>query len=248
MSKNKHGLSRRISDNIKRQVRQRCGFGCIVCGCAIIQYHHFAPEFVDATEHNPDGITLLCGKCHDKARGHYTPHRIATLNANPRCLQQGYVQDDFLFLANDEIHFQIGSATFKNHSVVVYDDIPLIAFAPGISANEPLRLFARMETDDSEHLMEIDDNEWRVGSDHFDVETVSNMLIVRRKLGDILLRMIVEDGDIRFDRLKMGFRGYKIGVTDGRFDVSDPFGSRMLLTCPSIKSTLRLSSSGGICV
>lgn len=33
---NKQGISRDIPDPIKRDVRQRCGFGCVICGkCCI---------------------------------------------------------------------------------------------------------------------------------------------------------------------------------------------------------------------
>lgn len=246
MSVNKHNLPRRIPSPVRRKVRQRCGFGCIVCGYAIIQYHHFNPEFADAIEHNADGITLLCGRCHDKAHAYFTPGRINELNQNPKCLQTGYTRDDFLFLASDKIHFQIGSATFRNHAVILYDDIPLMAFAQPMDKGEPLLLSARMETQDGKQLMEIEDNEWRVGVDHFDVETVANSLTIRKKLGDLLLHMTIKDSDVEFDKLQMGFRGYKIGITEGLFDVSTPDGSRMLLACPNIHSPLRLSSSGGV--
>ena len=56
---NDHGLSRTIPEGVKREVRQRCGFGCVICGLGFYDYEHFAPDFVDATEHNPAGMTLL---------------------------------------------------------------------------------------------------------------------------------------------------------------------------------------------
>ena len=66
---NRYGLARsQLTPAIKREVRQRCGFGCIKCGNALIQYEHFDPPFEHAKEHNPNGITLLCAGCHDKKR------------------------------------------------------------------------------------------------------------------------------------------------------------------------------------
>src|SRR5262249_39317629 len=59
--RNKHGLSRYIPKAIKKQVRRRCGFGCVICANAIITYEHIEPPFAEAREHDPDRITLLCG-------------------------------------------------------------------------------------------------------------------------------------------------------------------------------------------
>lgn len=64
---NRYGLRRHVPEDIARAVRRRCSFCCVVCGEALVQYHHFNPPFEDCTAHNPDGITLLCGTCHDKA-------------------------------------------------------------------------------------------------------------------------------------------------------------------------------------
>ena len=55
-SENEHGLSREdLRAPVKRQIRQECFFGCVVCGKLPYTYEHFAPPFKDATEHNPRG-------------------------------------------------------------------------------------------------------------------------------------------------------------------------------------------------
>lgn len=58
MYKNKYGLSRNIPNHIKRAVRQKCGFGCVICGLFICDFDHYAPSFSEAKKHNPDGITF----------------------------------------------------------------------------------------------------------------------------------------------------------------------------------------------
>ena len=63
-ARNKHGLPRTIPESIKRKVRQRCGFGCVICGIGLYEYEHFAPEYKDAKSHAPEGITLLCPNHH----------------------------------------------------------------------------------------------------------------------------------------------------------------------------------------
>ena len=57
---NKYGLSRTIPEDIKRQIRQRSKFGCLICRQAIYTYEHIDPVFVEASEHDPDCMCLLC--------------------------------------------------------------------------------------------------------------------------------------------------------------------------------------------
>lgn len=53
---NKYGLKDTISSLVKREVRQRCGFGCVNCGNAVYQYEHLDPTFAEAKELNRPGI------------------------------------------------------------------------------------------------------------------------------------------------------------------------------------------------
>jgi len=75
--KNKHGLSRYIPENIKSEIRKRCGFGCLLCGKVPYDYDHLDVEFKDADEHNPDDIVLLCQNHHRrKHNGFLAPETI----------------------------------------------------------------------------------------------------------------------------------------------------------------------------
>ena len=60
--KNDHGLSRHIPEDVKREVRQRSRFGCVIPGCrrAFYEYEHIEPEFKDAKSHDPAAICLVC--------------------------------------------------------------------------------------------------------------------------------------------------------------------------------------------
>ena len=96
--KNKHGLSRTIPGPVKRIIRQRCGFGCVICGLGFYDYEHFDPDFADATEHNPEGMTLLCSQCNQsRGRGRLSRETVAKANKNPKCLREGYANEMFDF-------------------------------------------------------------------------------------------------------------------------------------------------------
>lgn len=244
---NKHGLSRDIPSEVERAVRQHCGFGCIVDGTAIINYHHFDPEYVDATVHNPDGITLLCPTCHDKVKkGLYDLDFIKKSHANPKSKQTGYTKD-LLQIGTETITFKLGSASFKREPVIVYENEPLICFFPPETSGAPLRLNAILFDKDEKEMLKIVNNEWIAGVNHFDIETKSNELIIREKLGDIKLRLTsISEKEISVDKIDMSYKGYRIKVERGQFIVQNSKGGRLQLNCPNIFATLQLGADGSM--
>ena len=93
---NKYGLSRAIPAQIKREVRQRCGFGCVVCGAGIIQYEHVEPEFHEAESHDADKIALLCPQCHAKVTTRiWSKDKIKQAMRNPICKKKGFTKEAF---------------------------------------------------------------------------------------------------------------------------------------------------------
>jgi hypothetical protein len=247
---NRHGLSRDIPDPVARAVRQRCGFGCIVCGCAIVQNDHFDPEFARATEHRPEGITLLCGSCHDKkTRGLLSLDDIRRFNATPYCKRNGFVRDDLFLSTETEPQFRIGGATFRRRAVVTYDGVPLIWFEEPEESAGPIRLYAELRDYDAEHLLTICGNVWQAGTHHFDIKVEGAALEVRKKPGDIILRMVREEGaHLALERLRMSHGGFKVSVERGGWLVIQRSGSSggLHLKCPNIHSTLRLFSDGHV--
>jgi hypothetical protein len=91
---NKHGLSRDIPSPVKQAVRQRDGFGCVVCGLALIKYEHLDPEFKEAKSHDTAGIVLLCGGCENKrTKGMLSVDTIKRAAGNPRAKQFGFSRE-----------------------------------------------------------------------------------------------------------------------------------------------------------
>lgn len=52
-----------IPSDIARKVRQKCGFGCVLCGCPIYDYEHIV-EYAIVKVHEEDNLVLLCPTCH----------------------------------------------------------------------------------------------------------------------------------------------------------------------------------------
>lgn len=72
-----------IPEPLKRQVRQQCGFGCILCGKPLYHYEHMI-EFAVVQEHTLENLALLCAEHHDeKTRGIRTTESIVQARAAP---------------------------------------------------------------------------------------------------------------------------------------------------------------------
>ena len=82
--KNKHGLIRDIPDPVKREIRQACYQGCVICGKLPYTYEHFDPPFENATAHDPNGMALLCGNHQqDRTAGRLSIETVRQARANP---------------------------------------------------------------------------------------------------------------------------------------------------------------------
>jgi hypothetical protein len=117
--KNKHGLTRDIPNDVTRQVRQRDGFGCVICGSAFYTYAHFDPEFVDAKKHDPDGICLLCGTCHRrKTSGLLSTESVKQAVLHPKCKETGF-SCGALDVGNQHPEIILGSFTAYTAKVLI---------------------------------------------------------------------------------------------------------------------------------
>ncbi len=56
-------MGRSIPESIKRQVREKCGYGCVVCGAPLYEYAHLIP-YSENQQHSEDNIILLCSNHH----------------------------------------------------------------------------------------------------------------------------------------------------------------------------------------
>lgn len=225
MVANRFGLERSIPAGTKRTVRQRCGFGCVVCGCAIIQYHHFDPPFADAQGHADSGITLLCGQCHDRAgRGIIAECAIVAANASPYCMNSGHAKD-ILFTSNTSLPVRLGSSRVRAATIIKFDDEVVVGLSQPELLNCPVQLNAILTDHNGDDLLRIINNEWQVGSTRYDVQTTKDRLKINDGPGDIVLEMSLAAGDeLRIQRLNMFYRGFHIVATEGSFGLTIPSG------------------------
>ena len=226
---NRYGLKRDIPDSIKRVVRQRCGFGCVVCGKAIYQYHHTNPSFADATEHDAAKIVLLCSECHGRVTSGLLSNRTVDKSAlSPKCLEKGFSY--FPLDINDEsdgefqVRVVLGTTTFINvRSIIKLNNKPLFSILPPETLGSPARLSASFYDISGSEIARIIENEWQSSSANWDVEIVGPKITIRQKLGDICL-IIKNDPPkgLTVEKLNMFYQGFKVVADSDRVAIWSP--------------------------
>lgn len=176
---------------MKREVRKRCGFGCVVCGTPIIEYHHMTP-WSEVHIHEPDNLTLLCDLHHKEATGNrplLTDAQVRRANNNPFNLRKGTTKPHMLHFEGTECIVTMGNNTFHGADdtdfvAAAIDGYPFLGFR--LEDGVYLLQF-RYHTADNKLALLIHDNELSFAADLWDVQWTANQLIIREKLREIIL-------------------------------------------------------------
>ncbi|MCF6186766.1 MAG: hypothetical protein L3J49_04725 [Desulfobulbaceae bacterium] len=213
---NRYGLSRHIPEPIARNIRQRCGFGCVKCGFAIYQYHHFDPSFEHAKEHREDDITLLCPSCHElEKKGLLSARTVERYNDNPACLKRG--SSNFLLDLRWSPEVILGNITFVNtpNMIEVFGKSLLIIEGPEDSKT-PFSISAVFHDESGKEIATINRNEWRGDAKNWDIKSEGNKVIIREYLRKIsLILKINPPNQLIVERLDMLYKGFRIVALEG---------------------------------
>lgn len=229
--KNKFGLSRDIPSDIKRSVRQRCGFGCVICGGAVFDYEHFSPEFANARQHIADGITLLCPTCHaKKTRNLLSDRRVREANSAPAAREMRYAYSD---LEGTPLRPFINFAgmTLKNCiTPLQIGNFPVLKIEDAEVKGGPYRLSATFFNSHGQPSLFIRQNEWQVLADTWDVEVVGPSITVRTEPGQIALRLVLHAGEgLAVERLEMKCAGYRLSGNADELKIYPPDGGHFTI-------------------
>ena len=229
---NTHGLSRDIPNPIKREIRQRCGFGCVCCGSAIYQYEHVDPPFTEAMAHKPDKIALLCGRCHDcVTKGLWSKDKVKDGMQAPKCLEDGFSFGAFdVGPAWPQVVLGDAHCRETRAILVVYGE-RLLEVEPPEVASAPFRLSGRFYGEDGGLIFEIVRNEWRGPISNWDVELSGPRITIRSGPRRIALMIRVDPPNkLVVERVDMRCQG--VGVVGGESGVAVvmPNGQEITLT------------------
>jgi hypothetical protein len=192
--RNKHGLSRHIPEPIRREIRKRSKFGCVVCRCAVYQYEHIDPIFNDAHEHNPDYMCLLCGHCHDKVtRGLLSKPTVKGRYAFVQSSEEVRRPFDEFDLSSRNLSVTLGSCVFRDAMTLIeLDGIPVLAIEPPEEGAAFPTLSGYFTDHAGTELLRIERNVWHGPAAAWDVQVKGQEISVLVGSGLLALKMRVD--------------------------------------------------------
>ncbi|MGW2283936.1 hypothetical protein [Streptomyces phaeochromogenes] len=208
---------RYIPEPIKRQIRQRCGFGCVICGLPLYEYEHMR-EWSIAKEHDPDEMTILCPTHHaEKTRGLLPVEDVLAANRRPRNLRFGLSEAFPLRYSGDSCLVNLGSNR-------IVHDFSRDAIVPALTIRgcpvirikrEDGRLLLSLRIFDRQGrlLLDINENELLFSIDSWDVELVGKRLTIRKGLRVILAQVdFYAPSAIVINRGNFSYDGFEVQV------------------------------------
>lgn len=207
--------SRDIPDPIRRAVRQRCGFGCVICGLPLYTYEHML-GWATVQRHVADEMTLLCDK-HQRERtnGLLPISDVQAANQDPFNRRSGTSAPYALHYSGDYCQVDIGSnvltARMMGYLVAVQvDGEPLVGFR---FEDGHYLLNVLLFNEVNEPVLQILDNELIYSSEPWDIELVGNRLTVRAAARSIFIDIVFEPpATVRFLRGRLLLNGIELYI------------------------------------
>lgn len=217
MSSNRHGLNRHIPEYVKRSVRVRCGFGCVICGTAITDYEHFYPDFQDAKEHDENGIALLCLNHHRLVTNKIVPKNLVLeANRNPKAVQAGFASVEHPWFGGlPRLQFGGGVVASGMRYPIRIHGSDLISFNDPEDGSQVTRISATIDDKFGRRILEIVDNEWRILNSGINFKAQGNRYIFQQNSGEIALQLRFEDPNLlSIERMLSVMHGVPVVVTE----------------------------------
>lgn len=186
-----------IPQPMQRAVRQRCSFGCVICGHPLYEYHHMVP-YAEVQKHEEDNLTLLCDSHHREATvGLLASEQVAVANSSPYNVVSGVSAPFALNFSGTEFQVEIGS----NHLLggVPHPDGGFAFIPISVDDNDILwfrvdengRIFFNMKILDECNLplLVINENVLMYKTDTWDIVFKGTKLTVRQAARNIFLEI-----------------------------------------------------------
>lgn len=212
-------ISRDIPDRIMREVRQRCGFGCVICGLPLYEYEHML-GFANVKRHVAGEITLLCDRHHrEKTSGLLPAEDVIAANADPYNLRSGVSKPYDLHYSGTSCEVVIGDNSFRvtdafsgsGITALSIDGEPLIGFR--MSQNHLLLHLKILDENDNLVLL-VEDNQVIYAPTPWDIQMVGRTLTVHEKSREFLIKIEFQVPDkIVVSRGRFLTNGYEVCVT-----------------------------------
>lgn len=172
-----------LSEDIKKQVRQRCHFGCVICGLPLYHYDHIE-NYSAVGIHHPDNITLLCGTHHDEKTRKFLPvETVVAANANPFNSHQPDTAGWRWHFPTLPLRVDLGSNQFECTFLMGPDMVILEVYGEEIIGFEKhgndYLININIRGSDNKRVLSISRNEIRMNTSSTDITTEGGRVVVR---------------------------------------------------------------------
>ena len=168
---------------VARQLRKESGFGCVVCGLPIIQYHHIV-QWSDENHFRPEDMMVLCPNHHDEAH-HMSEQEQRKLKLNPINIKKNIPDGNFRFKIKEQ------GINFGGIKINTTGDMFQIDGESILALNldgERLLLSVKLYNKKDELVLQIVNNEWIFGNSKiWDMTLKYNKLTVHNSSKDIAI-------------------------------------------------------------
>lgn len=204
-----------IPELIKRQVRQKCDFGCVFCGVPLYDFEHIVP-WAQVRQHDPDNLVLLCPNHHaEVSRGARSKQDVEAASRNPHNLATGKVGHVF-HVGQPPLQVVLGTNTFVEvPNILAVDDEPLISVEDLLPDGSEVGLTASVYDRNHRQVLRIERNEWLASVDYWDIQVQGPRLTIRSAPHKIELGIRVDPpSTIVFERGEMYYKGWVMSFSD----------------------------------
>ena len=201
---------------MKRIIRQRCGFGCVICGVPFYEYEHMLKWSV-VKRHVASEITLLCRYHHGLRTDNLLPVEIVRdANRAPHNLNGGEVKKAEFFFIGREANILLGGNSFNLNDIrdgekfwpVVIDGVPMVSFS---YSKGRLYLSLNLFDDDNRLALKVLDNEILFDAGAWDVQWVAQTLTIRQSHKNIVLKIkFVPPGKVIIEKGRILYNGIEL--------------------------------------
>jgi hypothetical protein len=204
---------RNIPADIRRAVRQRCGFGCVICGVPLFEYEHKL-GWAAIQRHAADEITLLCDRHHrEKTAGLLPQADVESADVDPFNRRAGASAPYALHYAGSECQVQVGgnlvvASTSGDVVAIMIDANPLIGFR---FEDGHYLLNCVLFGACNEPLVRIKDSELVYSTEPWDIEWIGTRLTIPAAARKIFVEIRFEPPNlVVFERGRILFNGVEL--------------------------------------
>jgi hypothetical protein len=189
--------SRNIPAPIQREIRQRCGFGCVVCGLPLYEYDHLL-GWAKVQRHVADEITILCDQHHrERGSGLLPTATVEAANREPHNLRNGVSKPYDLHFTGPQCEVVLGGNSFTAQDqgagtellAVIVDGRPLLGFA---LEDGHILLHVTIFDEFNHPVLVIAANQLVYSVSPWDVRLVGRNLVIREGERKILIDIMFE--------------------------------------------------------